>query len=276
MFVRTLVAVTIACLLAFAPATAAPVKLTDAVPGHDETWADLVRILLPDLTLSGLIGHAEVAIPLRHVMEGYGGRPPAAIELAELQAIPFRGSGPTGTLLYFELGPSDDRMEITAYLAFFDDRLRLVDAVDAGMGPRTGLGEVIAVSPHNDAIVLYGTYGNSAYSANLTTAIILDNGRFKPIDQWSVSSANDCGWQQVQDIQFATAPEDATFWPVTVTLTDTVETDITVSCPNPLPKPNVESASVTYRWNESRRVYVPETDALQTFISSRPDLYEDL
>ena len=267
-----LAAILAALLLAVAPAAAAAVKLTDAVPGHNKTWADLVRILVPDLMLDDGIGRAETAIPLRHIMEGEGGRPPATIELGELQVMPFRGDS-AGTLVYFELGQPDDRMEVTAYLAYFDERLRLVDAVDVGMGPRGGLGEQFPVSPNGDAIVVYGIYGNSAYWASLYTAIFLDGGRFKPIDRWTVSEANGCGWLHYQNIAFETVSEDASFWPVTVTLKDTVETDLTVTCPDPLPEAATESAGVTYRWNESRRVYVPESDALQRFIDSRPDRY---
>ncbi len=273
MFTRTAIAALTLFLLAVAPAHAVVVKLTDAIPGHDKVWADLVRILVPDLTLKDDIGSAETVIPLRHIMEEEGGRPPATIELGEIQAISFRGNSDDGTLLYFELGQSDERLEVTAYLAFFDERLRLVDAVDVGMGPRNGLGDVFPVAPHGDAIVVYGTYGNSAYRASLYTAIFLDNGRFKPIDRWTVSEASGCGWLQVQSIGFETVAEDASFWPVKVTLKDTVETDLTVSCPDPLPAGEAEAADVTYRWNESRRLYIPESDELQRFIASRPDRY---
>jgi hypothetical protein len=47
----------VALLLTAVPAAAATVKLTDTVPGHQKTWADLVRILVPDLTLDGEVGH---------------------------------------------------------------------------------------------------------------------------------------------------------------------------------------------------------------------------
>lgn len=262
-------------LLAITPVRAELVSFGDAVPGHaGKTYLDLVRLFVPDIVLEGSLARGETIIPLRHVAEGNDGRPPAAIALRWLEATPFRGQGRDGTLILVELGASDDRLEETAILAFFDEALHLVDAVDVGMGPSVGMDAPFRVAPGEDAVTIHSTFGNSAFAASIHAPVFLSGGRFQQFDAWTISRASECGWDQYQEIAFASQPDEGEgFWPVTVTVTDTVENDLTVSCPDPLPQPGTESASVTYRWDKRKAAYGPESDALDQFIKSRPDLY---
>lgn len=269
------IAIALLALAAASPAQAELVSIGDAVPGQvGKSYVDLVRIFIPDLTLEGEVARGETVVPLRPLIEGYGGKPPASVELRTLEAVPLHDQGRDGTLILVELGPSDDRLEVTAILALFDDELRLVDAVDAGMGPRVSMDAPVRVSPSDDIVPVFSTFSNSAFSASLYAPVYLREGRFQALDQWTISTANGCGWMQFQDVDIVPEPtEGRGFWPVTVTITDTVENDITVSCPDPLPQPGTASASVTYRWDAKKQAYVAESDALTQFIKSRPDLY---
>lgn len=261
--------------LAAGPAYAEIVSITDAVPGQaGKSYVDLVRIFIPDLTLMGEVAWGETVVPLRPLIEGNGGRPPASVELRTLEAVEFQHQGRDGTLILVELGPSDDRLEATAILALFDDKLRLVDAVDAGMGPRVSMDTPVRVSPLEDMVPVFSTFSNSAFSAGLYAPVYLRDGRFQALDRWTISTANGCGWTQFQDVDIVPESiEGPGFWPITVTITDAVENDITVSCPDPLPQPGTASASVTYRWDDKKQAYAAESDALDVFIKSRPELY---
>lgn len=265
---RTLALLCLA-LAAGTPARAFTEEVVNAVDGHPtKTYLDLVRTLVPDLRREEDSGVGETVIPLRHIRQGYGGRPPTSVDVRTVEAIPFRGEGRDGTLLYVHLGRTDDRPETVDALAYFDEKLRLVDAVEVGMGEYAGFsGSPLRISKWNDAIVLWSLDSNSESSHEQFSLAYLRNGRFQVMDTLPLHGNHGCGWARYQEIEFKPVPEPGDgFWPVEVTVNETQSQNLTATCEDPLPEPHAKSAKTTYRWDGLRDAYRPEDDALPRFV----------
>lgn len=244
-------------------------EVNNAVEGHpDTTFFDLVRQIVPDLAhdeQNSAVG--KTVIPLRHIREGFGGRPPTLVDVRTVEAIRFRGEGSDGTLMFLHLGRSEDRPESIDALVYFDDKLRLVDAVEVGMGEYAGYtGEPLRISKQNDAIVLWSIDSGGGSSLEQFSVVFLRNGRFELMDTLPVRGSWDCGWARMQEIAFKPVPEAADgFWPIEVSVTDTMGHNLTVTCEGTLPTPHEKMAKTTYRWDAAREAYAPESDALLRF-----------
>ena len=257
---------------------AAYVALSEPIEGRPgKTHFDLARAIVTDLHMEGDLAVGEVAIPIRHIVDGYGGRPPARIELGGLIAMPYRGEAHAGTLVLIDLGWSDDRIEPTAVLALFDDRLRLVDAVDVGMDRQVGIqGEPFAISRWNDAVAVYSAHHNSSQSYDQYALVFFRNGRFQLVDAFSTFGDHTCGQSQYQSIAFSSAPAAGgdDFWPIAVTVTDKLEVDLTATCEDmDYDEPFERAATVTYRWDDIRESYQPDSDALERMAEASSDRY---
>lgn len=252
--------------------------LSDPIEGHPgKTYFDLARSIVTDLHMEGDLAVGEVAIPVRHIVDGYGGRPPARIELSGLIAVPFRGEAHLGTLALIDLGWSDDRVEPTAVLALFDERLRLVDAVDVGMDRQVGIqGEPFKISDWNEAVAVYSSHHNSNQSYDQYAVVFFRNGRFQLVDTVSTFGDHNCGQSHHQSIAFSSAPaaEGDDFWPITVTVKDKLEVDLTVTCEDmDYDEPFERSTAVTYRWDDVREAYQPDSDALERLAETSSERY---
>lgn len=264
-------------LLGLSAARAGYVYLGDPVPGQaGRTYFDLARAIVTDLAMEGDVGIGEVVIPVRHIVDGYGGRPPARVELRGLETVPFRGEAHEATLVLVNLGWSDDRVEPTAILATFDDQLRLVDAVDVGMDRDVGLhGQPFAISKWNEAIAVYSAHHNSSQSYEQYALVFFRNGRFQLVDSFGLFGDHRCGQSQYQSIAFATTPEEGDgFWPITATVKETLSVDLTATCEDmDYDEPFERSTSVTYRWDDLREAYERESDALETLSESNSERF---
>lgn len=262
---------------AVAPAQAELYSLTDPVEGQaGKTYLDLARAVVTDLEMvDGIRARGETVIPVRHLMEGYGGLPPAQIEIEEVYALPLLSGGKELTLALLDLGRAEGNPEATVIAAVFDERLRLLDAADIAMDRQVGLEELpFQISQGDDAIVFYSRAGNSPPFNTTYEMVFFREGRLQLIDWFATLDGHGCDWQGYQYIRFESLPFDHPgFWPIKVTIDDKLEVDPTADCEFHWYEPYDTSVSVTYRWDELRHQYSPETDDLARLMQMTHDRY---
>jgi hypothetical protein len=252
-----LLAAAAALALATAP-NSTVVKPADTVPGHPGlTYLDLAKQFAPSLAAGAdgdLTGHLPATV--RHLAgKEYEGMEPDPITLGFMQDERIVIGGKPRIALLADFGPDPDRVQTATFLLLFDDEgptPRLLDAADVSMAedteycepPRVRLGgddALIVYSEHDDADLAMGDY----------LLVSAAGDRLAMIDKFGVTSARNCGWEDLESARFVAAPDPGhTLQRLDVAVKVVVTNDPTADCgPTDIPKAQERTFHASYRWN---------------------------
>ncbi len=264
------------CLLIAAAggSAAAEVEIGARVPGSaDLTYASLLKQVVPDLALANGEATGTQVRPLRHIAEGFGGKPPGAIAIRTADALALEAEGRNHLLVLAHLGASEDRVEETVILALFDQgpSPRLLDVVDVGMDRFTSLGKppLLRIGPKDQAVVTTSSHHNSNQSYRSTALMAVQQGRFKLIDTFSTLGDRACrGRDELvnsQTLSFAAEPsKGGRYHAIRATVIEG-ETVKAGACGGREGGARTSSRrwSASYRWSEAEQAFVRSSDALK-------------
>lgn len=260
------------CLLIAATGGSAAAEIGARVPGSaDLTYADLLKQVIPDLALANGEASGTQVRPLRHIAEGFGGKPPGAIAIRTADSLTLEAEGRNHLLVLAHLGSSED--EETVILALFDQgpSPKLLDVVDVGMDRFTSLGKppLLRIGPKDQAVVTTSSHHNSNQSYRFTALIAVQEGKFKLIDRFSTFGDRACkGSDEVvnsQSLSFATqASKGGRYHAIQATVLEgaTVKAG---ACGGKEGRQRKSSRrwSTSYHWSEAEQAFIRSSDALK-------------
>jgi hypothetical protein len=252
----------------------AEVEISGRVPGSaDLTYADLLKQVVPDLALANGEAAGTQVRPLRHIVEGFGGDPPASIAIRTVDSLVLEAEGRRRLLVLAHLGASEDRVEETVVLALFDQgpSPKLLDAVDVGMDRFTSLGQppLLRIGPKDEAVVTTSSHHNSSQSYRTTALLAVQGGRFKLIDTFSTLGDRVCkGRDELinsQTLSFAAEPSKGERYDAIRATVIEGETVKAGACGGKEGRARASSRrwSASYRWSEAGQAFVRSSDALK-------------
>jgi hypothetical protein len=266
-FILTLVLLACQWTAAGAQAVGYP-ELGSAIAGHGKTtYADLARMVIPDLTKdkNGFY-RGGFPIEMRHI-EGPdgGGSPPETAGLSGAGVLAIKTGGKDRLTMLFDLGDSPDSAEGYAVLALYDitGKPALLDAVNVAVDRSTSFREPgkLSVDAGDDVLITTSTHFNSSQGYVITPLIMVRNDRFELIDMIYTFDENLCAYKRTQDMAFQTPTDGQPYAAIEVTVTDTTVPS-GESCDEAPPEASSHAISATYHWDKKTSRYVKDSDAL--------------
>lgn len=267
---RFAVLLTVWVLLAAAPAVRAADAIAypspnDAVGGTtDITYADLLRLVVPDLEVRDAGFTGSRMVDLRHIDDAFGGLEPPE-SLATFQVAAFDVGGDERVALFFDLGVASESAEGFAILALFDVSAapRLLDAANVAFDRFT-----FPLNPYRldlgggDLLLTASTHHNASQGYATVPLILVRDDRFELVDSVFLFDDSACAYHRIQRIEIGTGPGSPM---ADIVATATEATDPTGDdCDDAtVPEPAERANRVTYRWAESERRYLPDSDAFE-------------
>ncbi|BCH27722.1 hypothetical protein [Mesorhizobium sp. L-8-3] len=251
---------------AFAEPASFPEPMERLRLGLDETYADLVRLVVPGITVDAGRYSRGRTIAVRDIggknPDGLG---PASTEFIRVAAIPVRSGGPNRTALLLDFGMGQDVVGY-AILALFDvtDGPRLLDAANVAFGDHTIFLDPVRlpVGAGADLLVTQSTHSNSSQGYTTTALILARDDRFELVDTIFAFSERACAYERTQQIDVrqdvGERPADISA-SVTETIADTGERCDGVTAL----EPGTREITVTYRWDAAADRYMPDSDAFE-------------
>jgi hypothetical protein len=241
--------------------------LNTTIPGHKETYLDLARMVIPDLTADKDGFYAGgLPIAMRHI-EGPdgGGSPPETSGFSNAAVLAIRAEGKDRLTMLFDLGDSPDSAEGYAVLALYDiaDKPELLDAANVAVDRGTYFREPgkLSVGANDDVLITMSTHFNSSQGYVITPLILVCDNRLELIDMIYTFDENLCAYKRTQDVAFQAIADGQPRAAIKITVTDaTVPSG--ESCDDQPPKPETHQISVTYHWDRKTSHYAKDSDAL--------------
>ena len=264
--VKPLAAILMALMLFTGPAAfAQPVSYpepADPLPGQTEwTYADLVQLVAPGISLSGSAYAGGQQLDIRHLAgwDDEGVTLPEAGQL-HISALPLDPR----LVLLLDFGPAEYDDSDIAILALFDlaNGPRLLDVANASSEQWTAFFDPahIPLGTGIDLLLTQGTHHNSSQGYATSTLTLVRDGRFELIDMVSTFSEKLCAYERSQSLDvkpMAAEPLADIVAIVTEEITISTET-----CSDPAStEPGTRSIAVTYGWDAAAGHYTPDSDA---------------
>lgn len=243
-------------------------QLADAVPGAGgATYLDLARQVLPDLALEGETYEGRTVIDMRHIgAADFGTAPRDLFSVSAIDVLSVRAEGRDLLAVLLDLG--SDEAEGFAALALFDppEAKPLFDAAQVGLDRSTSFGTParLPLGPDDDLLLTKSTHFNSQQGYVTTAMSFVRNGRLRLVDTVFTFDERACGFERTQLPAFrAGGRGDRSHADIVVTVKE--ETKLTgEDCGGAdLPAAGVRTVEVTYRWDEARMRFLPDSDALE-------------
>ena len=233
------------------------------------TYADLIKQVAPNLAKNDDDGHIEgrLAHPPRHVAgPDFEDETPDPVTVGFIEDQRIRVGGKPRIALLVDLGPKPGRVEGLALLMLFDDtgKPRLLDAADVGVDKDTSFtdqGPVLHLGPGDDALVTYSEHDDAdlTFGAYLVISTIADHLRL--VTMLQTPSEKACGWSNIEDITFATAPDPGSPYRRIDISVGAVFKHTDPSCgATDIPKARSTVFRATYRWNAAAHAFETQSD----------------
>lgn len=261
-----------ALLLAAAPvAGAAILHAADPVAGHPGlTYADLVKQAVPDLaenkTDNALEGHLP-ANP-RHVGGAeYQGDLPDSVTVGFIEDQRIKIGGKPRIVLLVDLGPKEGMVANLALLMLFTDtpHPKLLDDADVGIDKDSALADhtVLPLGPGDAALVTYSEHDDADLTMGGYVLISPVGDRLKLIQIFEVTSVQACGWRNIEDTRFSTAPDPGrAFRKIRVTVSARFRRTDPSCGATDVPKAHSIVLRAAYRWNAAKQSFETGSDIM--------------
>ncbi|WP_306225763.1 hypothetical protein [Bosea beijingensis] len=233
------------------------------------TYADLLRQVIPNLSLAGEVATGRLSAPLRAIDRR---SPPIEtldhVEIREISALTFKAVGKPRLAVLANISRSNDAEQRTLLAVFDISRPpRLLDAVDVGMDRSTAFDDhpLVQIGPQDIAVVTSSRHSNSNQSYALNSLIFMQDGALALVDTFLVFGERGCGFTQRQSISIKRRPDSQSgrYHDLDVTITDRRRA-VRESCDVSPPKgPAVQTTHAIYRWTAAEKRYLPQSDALK-------------
>jgi hypothetical protein len=265
--IRKFLTISLLLFTAISGANAAYFDLDDPVAGQPgKTWADIVRLIVPDLDANG---EGSTVIDLPYVVDLGDGDPPPQpalpVSVSSIEVEPIRTEGRTLTAMLVDLGGADGWAINVVALALLDEDLKLIDVINVGQDKLNAIRPpLLQISEKDDALLVYSEHFNSNQVYGSYALLMVRDGKFQTIDTYATLNDSWCGHDRKQTLAFDIPPAGAGYWPITATITDRqAEPDPAEDCGDEVPQPGFENAySVTYTWSASMGMYVADGEGL--------------
>jgi hypothetical protein len=244
-------------------ALAAPavVKPGDPVAGRPGlTYLDLVRQAVPSLAMNAADQQIEGQLPhpFRHLAGlEYEGHEPDPVVLGFMQDQRIRVGGQPRIALIADLGPEPDRVQSATLLLLFTDAPapRLLDAAAVSMDQDTEFGDpaVLKLGPGDDALIAYSEHDDADITFGGYLLVATHGDRLRMIDDFRVTSAKICGWNEIETPTFTTAPDPGHgLWRIDLKLrAEFTRTDDDCGAAE-VPPAHSHTFRASFRWNPAR------------------------
>ncbi|RUW96878.1 hypothetical protein EN851_29910 [Mesorhizobium sp. M8A.F.Ca.ET.208.01.1.1] len=247
---------------------AASPDLGKPIDGHaGTTYADLIRMVIPDLTAKGDYYVGSSPIEMRHIAgPDNDSSPPEAPSVFSAGVLGIKAGGKERLAMLFDLGESPDSAEGYAVLALYDltGKPRLLDAVNVATDRFTFFRHPgkLSLGASDDALMISSTHFNSNQGYMSTPLILVRDDRFELIDLINTFDENVCSYRRSQDLTFQAVSDGQPYAAIKATITDKTAPG-EETCDEPAPKAVSNDISVTYRWDKKTAGYVADSDAFE-------------
>jgi hypothetical protein len=242
----------------------APVDMVAGATGV--TYADLLRLVVPDLEVkdAGFIGTSLVS--MRHIDEDFGEvASPGAIETYQIAAFPLGAHQGSRLALFFDLGVATRSAEGFAVLALFDvsGAPTLLDVANVGFDSFT-----FPLEPYRldlgggDLLLTASTHYNSSQGYATVPLILVRGDRLSLVDAVFNFDDSGCAYHRIQRIDVSTAVRSP-MADIVATVTESTTPTGAECGDDTVPAPPERIISVTYAWNAVQSRYVPDSDAFE-------------
>ncbi|TPM36226.1 hypothetical protein [Mesorhizobium sp. B2-3-4] len=236
------------------------------IDGHaDTTYADLVRMVVPDLTAKDDYYVGSSPIEMRHIAGPENdSSPPEATSIFNPTVLSIKAGGKDRLAMLVDLGESPDSAEGYAVLALYDltSKPKLLDAVNVATDRFTFFRHPakLSLGAGDDALMISSTHFNSSQGYMSTPVILVRNDRFELIDIIYTLDENDCSYRRSQNLAFQALGDGQPYAAIKATISDKT-TPNEEDCGEPPPPAASSDISVTYRWDQKTSRYVADSDA---------------
>ncbi|MBN9218227.1 MAG: hypothetical protein J0I79_09760 [Mesorhizobium sp.] len=247
---------------------AATVELKAAIAGHaDTTYADLVRMVIPDLTAKDDYHVGSSPIEMRHIAGPESdSSPPESSSIFSVAVFAMKAGGKDRLAMLFDLGQSPDSAEGYAVLALYDltGKPRLLDAVNVATDRFTFFRQPgkLSLGADNDALMISSTHFNSSQGYMSTPVVLVRNDRFELIDIIDTFDENVCSYKRSQNLAFQSLEDGQPYRAIKADITDTT-VPTGEDCGEEPPQAATSDISVTYHWDKTAARYVADSDAFE-------------
>ncbi len=242
-------------------------KATDALPeGSDRTYLDLLRLVVPRITVADSTYSGGGTIKIRHI-QGWND---SNVEIAQagdlrLAAVPLPADRADRMVLLIDFGATEFNVGF-AILALFDirDEPTLVDSADISFDRWTSFMEPVrlSVGAGHDLLVTGSTHHNASQDYATTALLLVRNNRLSLIDTIRLLSERECSFVRSQrlSIEKGAAEPVADIVATVTVLTEPTGDDCSGGT---IPEPGSRMITVTYRWDAAAQQYRPDSDGFQ-------------
>ncbi len=206
------------------PATADDyVTPLDPVPGHGEvTYADLLRLVIPDLDIDGS-GHLPEGIVHIDGPE-MTGETPETVNITSLEIRTIEAEGSPTIWVMADIGEGGNLGTYTLLAAFDDGATpKLLDAVEVDSDRLTGfIGQKLRISDKDEAALIDSEHSNSSQTYQSEPLVFLKGGKFAVVDDFFAFGTQSCSSVQYEELKVEAAPIGDAYWPITATVTRSI------------------------------------------------------
>lgn len=237
----------------------------DPLPKRESvTYLDLVRLVVPGITVEGRTYSGGQPIAVRHLdgmAEDIEIKPTGYLQIA---AVPVRSGGADRMALLLHFDKAEDSATGFAPLALFDvgGEPGLLDVVDVAFERSTSFLDPVrlSVSAGNDVLIIYGTHTNTGQHYMIAAIVLVRDDRFELIDEISTFTEKTCAYDRTQQLDVRQAGGKP-FADVVATVTELTAISGEDCGSQTAPEPGTRKITVTYRWDGAAQRYVPDSDA---------------
>jgi hypothetical protein len=263
-------ALVLGCVPALADDTWPPASSpSEDLPAHPgKTYLDLIRMVVPDMTLKDGVYKGGAPVQIRHI-SGENPELPEETSLNDVSVVPVNSDGKPRLALFFTLGETPGAVESFSVLALYDvtGEPKLLDAAAVGFDRFTYLyaEQKMPVSAGSDVILTMSTHFNSSQGYAITAMILVRGDRLEFIDSLFTLDEKSCTYERMQTTRYESRPGAALFADIEVKVTDTIKLTDDDCGEEPKPEPMSRTVTEIYRWHISEKRYVPDDDKLEKF-----------
>lgn len=232
-------------------------QLDERAPGG-AAWADVLALAVGPLQAGGGGWIARDLAALPNLDPGDDGQPPPRIALftdVVAEALPGRRG---------QFALVADSRDFFAVLAVVDlsGAPRLIAAAALAHDRSIALDGVFDLGDGALALDVVATHANAGQGYRIDALALLDAGRLDLVDTLLTLSDLGCGFERRQQSAFAAARSAAARADIEASVIETVVAT-GENCDTPSPPPSTRRVAVTYRWDDAKRRYAADSDALK-------------
>jgi hypothetical protein len=243
-------------------------KLAERViAGSTTTFADLVRLVVPGLTIRDGTASGERVIAVRDIdaagPSDEAGPTPAV--LSRLEAVPVRSGGRERVALLMDFGAGEVTPGFVVLALFaIDGAPRLLDAANVGLDRDTSFLDPgrLRVGAGDDMLLTRSSHFNAGQNYSLAALILVRDDRLELVDTILAFSDMACSYARTQTLDVRQG-EGTPFADVVVSVTEETTTSGQDCEEAATPEPGNRTIAATYRWVAGSHRYRPDTDALR-------------